>query len=199
VELNGTGGRGLNGLLAPMAITVGILAAFLAGLHPALVAACGAAALMLIRSRLLRKIYGEVDWSLLILFIGLFLIIGAAQQTGIAGALLHAAERVNLHNLAIFSLAVTVLSNLVSNVPAVMLLKDLVPQFHNGHQFWLALAMVSTLAGNLTITGSIANIIVVEAVRPSVKIRFKDYLVVGVPTTILTIAVGLAWIVLFTR
>ena len=73
----------------------------------------------------------------------------------------------NLHNLAVFSFAVTLLSNLVSNVPAVMLLKGLVPQFQNAHQFWLALAMASTLAGNLTITGSIANIIVVETVRPA--------------------------------
>jgi Na+/H+ antiporter NhaD/arsenite permease-like protein len=80
-----------------------------------------------------------------------------------------------------------------------MLLKGLVPQFQNAHQFWLALAMTSTLAGNLTITGSIANIIVVETVRPSVRIRFKDYLVVGVPTTILTIAVGVAWIAFFAR
>jgi Na+/H+ antiporter NhaD/arsenite permease-like protein len=57
--------------------------------------------------------------------------------------------------------------------------------------------MASTLAGNLTVTGSIANIIVVETVRPHVRIRFLDYLVVGVPTTILTMAAGLAWITLF--
>jgi Na+/H+ antiporter NhaD/arsenite permease-like protein len=191
--------RGLTRLVAPMLITVGIIAAFLAGLNPALVAAAGAAILILIRSRLLRRIYGEVDWSLLILFIGLFLIIGAAEHTRIAEALLHAAERLNLHNLTIFSFAVTLLSNLVSNVPAVMLLKNLVPQFRNTHQFWLALAMSSTLAGNLTVTGSIANMIVVETVRPSVRISFKDYLAVGVPTTILTIAVGIAWIAFFAR
>src|SRR5581483_3144814 len=142
--------------------------------------------------RLLTSIYREIDWSLLVLFIGLFLIVGAAQHTGIAGTLLRTAERLNLHNLAIFSVAVAFLSNIVSNVPAVMLLKDLVPQFQNAHQFWLALAMSSTLAGNLTITGSIANIIVVETVRPHVRITFKDYLVLGVPTTIVTTAVGIA-------
>jgi Na+/H+ antiporter NhaD/arsenite permease-like protein len=187
----------LDGLLAPLLITIGIILAFLAGFNPALVVAVGTAVLILVRSRLLRKIYGEIDWALLILFIGLFLIIGAAEQTGIATALLRTAERLNLHNLAIFSVAVTLLSNIVSNVPAVMLLKNLVPQFSNAHQFWLALAMTSTLAGNLTITGSIANIIVIETVRPAVRISFKDYLVVGVPTTILTIAVGVAWIAYF--
>ncbi len=197
---DGDGSDGLlDGLMLPVLLTLGIVTGFLFGLNPALVAACGAAILMLVRSRLIQKIYREVDWSLLVLFVGLFLIIGAAEHTGIANALLHTAERLNLHNLAIFSVAVTLLSNLVSNVPAVMLLKGLVPQFQNAHQFWLALAMSSTLAGNLTITGSIANIIVVETVRPQVRISFKDYLVVGVPTTILTIAVGIVWITFFAR
>lgn len=189
----------LDGLLVPLLVTGGIVAGFLAGLNPALVAAAGAAVLVLVRSRWLERIYREIDWSLLVLFVGLFLILGAAEHMGIAATLLHTAERLNLHNLAIFSFAVTVLSNVVSNVPAVMLLKDLVPQFQNAHQFWLALAMASTLAGNLTITGSIANMIVVETVRPSLHIRFKDYLIVGVPTTILSIAVGAAWILLFAR
>lgn len=186
-------------LAVPLFIAIGIIVAFLIGFNPALVAAFGAALLMLIRSRLIRQIYGEIDWALLILFIGLFLIIGAAEHTGIANSLLRTAERLNLHNLAAFSFAVTLLSNLVSNVPAVMLLKGLVPQFPNTHQFWLALAMVSTLAGNLTITGSIANIIVVETVRPAVRITFKDYLMVGIPTTILSIVVGATWIAFFAR
>lgn len=193
------GNRGAGGLTISLVVTIGIVVAFLAGANPALVSATGAALLLLMRSGLIRKIYGEVNWALLILFVGLFLIIGAAEHTGIAETLLRAAERLNLHNLAIFSFAVTLLSNLVSNVPAVMLLKGLVPQFQNAHQFWLALAMASTLAGNLTVTGSIANIIVVETVRPSVRIRFKDYLVVGVPTTILSITVGALWIAFFAR
>lgn len=199
VQETPNGERTIGGLALPVFVTMAIVVTFLIGFNPALVAASGAACLLLTRSSLIRKIYGEIDWALLILFIGLFLIIGAAQNTGIADTLLRSAERLNLHNLALFSFAVTVLSNLVSNVPAVMLLKGLVAQFPNTHQFWLALAMASTLAGNLTITGSIANIIVVETVRPTVRIRFKDYLLVGVPTTILTIAVGTAWIAFFAR
>jgi len=92
---------------------------------------------------------------------------------------------------------VALLSNVVSNVPAVMLLKGLVPQFQNATQFWLLLAMASTLAGNLTVTGSIANIIVIEKARPEVEITFKDYLRVGVPVTIATLAVGVLWLQLF--
>ena len=149
VEEVPNGARKPANLAAPLIITFAIIGGFLVGVNPALVAACGAALLLLVRSSLIHQVYGEVDWSLLVLFVGLFLIVGGAQNTGIADTLLRTAERLNLHNLAVFSFAVTLLSNLVSNVPAVMLLKSLVPQFPNTHQFWLTLAMASTLAGNL--------------------------------------------------
>ena len=75
-----------------------------------------------------------------------------------------------------------------------MLVKSLVPGFADPHKTWLLLAMASTLAGNLTITGSVANIIVVESAQPEVEIEFRDYLRAGVPITILTLAVGWAWL-----
>ena len=93
-------------------------------------------------------------------------------------------------------MVVCLLSNLVSNVPAVMLLKSLVPGFTDPHTAWLALAMASTLAGNLTITGSVANIIVVETARPDVHVSFWDYFRVGFPITFLTMLFGLAWLAL---
>jgi len=89
---------------------------------------------------------------------------------------------------------VGVVSNVVSNVPAVMLLKSMVPGFADPHSAWLALAMASTLAGNLTITGSVANLIVVESARPDVEVSFWDYFRVGVPITALTLATGIAWL-----
>ncbi len=89
---------------------------------------------------------------------------------------------------------VVVLSNLVSNVPSVMLLKNLVPQFRDPHAMWLLLAMSSTLAGNLTITGSVANIIVVEKARTVTHVSFLDYLKTGVPVTVVTLAAGLLWL-----
>ncbi len=184
----------INRLGISLLVVAGIITAFLAGINPALVAALGAALLLALCSHKPKEVYDEIDWSLLVLFVGLFLILGAAQEAGIAGRLLSSAERWNLHSLAIFSTVVTLLSNLVSNVPAVMLLKELIPHYANAHQAWLALAMVSTLAGNLTITGSIANIIVVERAKPEVTITFKDYLAVGLPTTMLTIAAGALWI-----
>ena len=77
-----------------------------------------------------------------------------------------------------------------------MLLKSLVPSFTDPHTAWLALAMASTLAGNLTITGSVANIIVVERAKPDVRIGFWDYFRVGLPITFLTILFGFVWLAL---
>ena len=110
--------------------------------------------------------------------------------------LLAFARHWNLQRLDVFTFVVVVFSNLVSNVPAVMLLKSLVPGFAEPHTAWLALAMASTLAGNLTITGSVANIIVVESAKPEVHIGFWDYIRAGFPITLLTLLFGLAWLAL---
>ncbi len=184
-------------LAFPLIVLALVLTGFLAGLPPALVAALGGAVLLVRRSLHPEEIYKEIDWPLLVFFIGLFVIIGAAEEAGIAQQMLALAERMNLHNAWIFAGVVALLSNLVSNVPAVMLLKGLIPQFHNATQFWLLLAMASTLAGNLTVTGSIANIIVIEKARPEVEITFKDYLRVGVPVTLATLTVGVVWLRFF--
>ena len=181
-------------LLWPVMVTLAVLTGFLLGFHPPLVAAAGGALLLVRRTRDPRDVYGDVDWSLLVLFLGLFLIIGGAEQAGVTSQLLRVAERLNLHKSLVFVAIVTLLSNLVSNVPAVMLLKGLIPQFHDPQTMWLMLAMSSTLAGNLTITGSVANIIVVEKARTVTHISFLDYMKTGVPVTIATLAVGLLWL-----
>ena len=178
-------------LLWPVIVTVAVLIGFFLGFHPPLVAAAGGALLLVRRTRDPRDIYGDVDWSLLVLFLGLFLIVGGAEQAGITSTLTQAAERLNLHNSVIFVSVVALLSNLVSNVPAVMLLKNLIPQLHDPHTMWLMLAMSSTLAGNLTIPGSVANIIVVEKARTVTHISFFEYMKTGVPITIATILFGL--------
>ncbi len=70
----------------------------------------------------------------------------------------------------------------------------MVVQFHDAHTAWLLLAMSSTLAGNLTITGSVANIIVVEKARRESHVSFLDYMKIGVPVTVVTLAIGLLWL-----
>jgi Na+/H+ antiporter NhaD/arsenite permease-like protein len=171
-----------------------VLVGFLAGLSPPLVASVGAAVLLITRTRNPHLVYEEVDWGLLVFFVGLFIIVGGAENAGLTRHLLGLGERFNLQHLAVFTLVTAVLSNVVSNVPAVMLLKSLVTQFANPHSAWLTLAMASTLAGNLTITGSVANIIVVERAHHEAVITFFYYFRIGLPVTVLTLLFGWLWL-----
>jgi Na+/H+ antiporter NhaD/arsenite permease-like protein len=181
-------------LRKPAIVIALVLGGFIAGVPPAMMAAIGAALMLITRAYNPRLVYDEVDWGLLVFFVGLFLIVGGAENSGLAGYLFAIADRFNLQDPAVFTAATAVLSNLVSNVPAVMLLKTLVPAFRDPHTGWLVLAMASTLAGNLTITGSVANLIVVERAHEDVHIGFWDYSRVGIPVTLVTLAVGWAWL-----
>jgi len=181
-------------LTKPLIVVTGVVIAFFAGVPPAMAAALGAAVLLISRTLEPRKLYDAVDWGLLVFFVGPFLIVGGAENAGMVGEFLGIAEHWNLHQLAAFTTAVALLSNIVSNVPAVMLLKSLVPNFSDPHTAWLALAMASTWAGNLTITGSIANIIVVESAKPEATIGSWEYFRVGIPITLMTLIVGCAWL-----
>jgi Na+/H+ antiporter NhaD/arsenite permease-like protein len=171
-----------------------VLAGFLAGFSPPLVASVGAAVLLITRSRDPHLVYEEIDWGLLVFFIGLFLIVGGAENAGLTQHLLGFGGRFNLQYLGVFTLVTAILSNLVSNVPAVMLLKSLAAQFTDPHSAWLTLAMASTLAGNLTVTGSVANIIVVERAQKEAVISFFDYFRIGLPVTLLTLLFGWLWL-----
>jgi Na+/H+ antiporter NhaD/arsenite permease-like protein len=158
----------LSRLTKPAIVVTAVMIGFFVGVPPAMMAALGAAALLITRTLEPKKLYREVDWGLLVFFVGLFIIVGGAENAGVG--------------------------NIVSNVPAVMLLKSLVPDFVDPHTAWLMLAMASTLSGNLTITGSVANIIVVESAKPDASISFADYLKVGVPITFATLLVGGLWV-----
>ena len=172
-----------------------MLVAFLAGVPIALVAIAGAAYCLLTRRVKPDKVYREVNWGLLVLFVGLFVLTGALERSGVVEELGHWAARLGLHRPAMLTLVTAVVSNLVSNVPAVLLFKPIIPTLGEPDRAWLLLAMASTLAGNLTLLGSVANLIVAEAARQGrVEIGFVEYSRVGVPLTILTLGVG--WLVL---
>src|SRR5437667_492606 len=181
-------------LLKAAVVAALVLAGFLAGFSPPLVALVGAAVLLITRTRDPHLVYEEVDWGLLVFFVGLFLIVGGAENAGLTRHLLGLGERFNLQHLGVFTLVTAILSNVVSNVPAVMLLKSLVSQFANPHSAWLILAMASTLAGNLTITRSVANLIVVERALKAAVITFFDYFRIGLPVTLLTLLFGWLWL-----
>ena len=180
--------------IKPSVVVLGVLAGFLIGFPPPLVAAVGAALLLITRTMEPRHLYEEVDWGLLVFFVGLFIIVAGAEQVGITRLLFDVARHWNLQNPPVLAAVTAVFSNLVSNVPAVMLLKSLIPGFQDPHRGWLILSMASTLAGNLTITGSIANIIVVEQAKAKVQITFRQYLRAGLPVTICTLLVGTIWL-----
>jgi Na+/H+ antiporter NhaD/arsenite permease-like protein len=184
----------LSKLTKPVIVASAVVVGFFLGVDPAQMAALGAAVLLITRTLEPQQVYKEVDWGLLVFFVGLFLIVGGAENAGITTRLLDVARHWNLQRTWVFTLSVAALCNIVNNVPAVMLLKTMVPGFADPHKAWLLLAMASTLAGNLTITGSVANIIVVETAKPEVEIGYRDYLRAGVPITLLTLTVGWAWL-----
>lgn len=148
-------------------------------------------ALLLITRRLKpEKVYHEIDFSLLVLFIGLFIVLAGIEKTQLSSNAIHIATSYRLDRPGVLSAFSAVLSNLVSNVPAVLVFKPLILRLANPTQGWLVLAMSSTLAGNLTLVGSVANLIVVQRARHEVEISFWEYFKAGVPLTVATIAIG---------
>jgi Na+/H+ antiporter NhaD/arsenite permease-like protein len=181
----------------PVVVLVIVLAGFLGGVPPAMMAAIGAALLLITRTVEPKRVYDEVDWGLLVFFVGLFIIVAGADRAGLTERLLQPIARWDLHQIGVFVPLTAALSNLVSNVPAVMLLRTLVVEFPDPHAGWLVLAMAATLAGNLTVTGSVANIIVVErAAAEGVEVGFQDYFRIGLPVTIATLVLGSLWLAL---
>ena len=176
-------------------VATGVVAAFLAGVDTALVSAAAAAILLVTRRVNPDKIYRRIDWGLLTLFIGLFVVVAGIERVGLDRRFFEALRMVGIESVWGLSLVAAALSNLVSNVPAVMLFARVIPHLPDPQTSWLALAMSSTLAGNLTILGSIANLIVIEgARRRGVTITFGEYLRVGVPVTLATIGFGIWWL-----
>jgi Na+/H+ antiporter NhaD/arsenite permease-like protein len=178
-----------------LVVIAGVVGAFLFTSWPReTVALCAAGVLMLSRRLHTREMLGLVDWQLLVLFGGLFVVNDAIASTSLMRTTLGglAGGGVDLHEPGWLFAAVVVLSNLVSNVPAVMLL---LPAAEH-EQAALVLALGSTLAGNMFIVASIANIVVVDqAQRVGMKISWIEHARTGVPVTLLTLAVAAAWLV----
>ncbi|HEX7087043.1 MAG TPA: anion transporter [Vicinamibacterales bacterium] len=182
-------------MVKPLLVAAAMLVGFLAGVEPALVAAGGAAALLVTRRIKPEKVWKRVDWDLLMLFVGLFIVIGGIEHAGLDRQLFEWLRPLGLETMHGLTAIATLLSNVISNVPAVMLLSRFVPELPSPETAWLTLAMSSTLAGNLTLLGSIANLIVLEgARRRGVTITFGQYLRVGLPVTLLTLAFGVWWL-----
>ena len=174
-----------------------VLVAFLATDWPHEVVALVAAGVLLLSRRFHSSdVMGFVDWELLVMFMGLFVVNHAFEQTGLAAEAVAAlaAQGIHLGQMGPLFTAGLLLSNLVSNVPAVMLLLPHV-QGPGAAGAGLTLALVTTLAGNLLLVGSIANLIVADlAARQGIAIDWKTHARIGIPVTLLTLAVVAGWL-----
>jgi Na+/H+ antiporter NhaD/arsenite permease-like protein len=140
-----------------------------------------------------------VDWTVLLFFAGLFIVTGAFEKAGYVERLLAwagpGAREATLPGALALTGLTALLSNVVSNVPAVVLMRSFVEHLGGGDQHWMLLAMASTFAGNLTLVGSVANLIVAEKARAEgVEMGFGAYLAVGFPLALATLAIGTLWL-----
>lgn len=180
-------------LYAGMATMLGILVSFFFVQNIAFVPFIGASILLFLTPMIAnedpRKIIREVDWDIILFFIGLFIVLEGVYVSGILSAMVgvFTAYGMPLSDPVWYVTFVAIVSNLVSNVPAVMLLSPIT----EGTSFWLALAMSSTLSGNATIIGAAANIIVLEISSAyGIEINWLRFSRVGIPVTLITIGLG---------
>lgn len=177
-----------------LTVAATLMAVFLFTDWPRDVAALvGAGVLLLSRRFHSSEVMRFVDWELLILFMGLFVVNHAFEATGLSAQAVAwlAGQGVHLAEPGVLLVVGVALSNLVSNVPAVMLLLPHLPSAEAG----VLLALVSTLAGNLLLVGSIANLIVADLARDAgITIDWRAHAAIGVPVTLLTLAITWGWL-----
>jgi Na+/H+ antiporter NhaD/arsenite permease-like protein len=172
-----------------------MVVALVAGMAIPLAALAAAAILLISRRTEPEGVFREVDWSLLVFFAGLFIVTGALETLGVSKQLFAVMQPIAEQGIVALTATGVLLSNLISNVPAVLLFRPFVPSFPAPTQTWLTLAMATTFAGNLTLLGSVANLIVAEiARRRGVELSFGEYLRAGVPVTLLSLTLGVMWL-----
>ena len=171
------------------------VAGFLAGLELAWTALFAAALLMAVAGRAPREALARVDWPLLVFFAGLFVVVAGVGRAGVAEAMYRAIAPALGHEAPrqalVFGLFSVGASQVVSNVPFVILAGEWIPRLADPELLWLATALASTLAGNLTVVGSVANVIVLELAGPKGRIGFWRFLRYGAVVTGATLAVAM--------
>jgi Na+/H+ antiporter NhaD/arsenite permease-like protein len=186
-------------LTKTLIVVTGLLIAFMAGVPIALASFLAACILLITRRTQPHLVFAEFDWGLLVFFSGLFILSGVLETNGVT-ILIFDFLKIN-SNMGVWplSLSTAILSNLVSNVPAVLLFRPVIAMLSNPHAGWITLAMAATFAGNLTLLGSVANLIVAEiASRWRITISFWEYTKAGFIITVLTMVTGtfyLSWFI----
>jgi len=185
-------------LYKSLLVTAGLLAAFMAGAPIAEAAFIAGCALMFTRRVRPSKMLKAIDTELLVFFAALFVVTGTIESSGLSARLFEYVHVWLNGGLVVFSAIAVALSNLVSNVPAVLLLKPLIARLAHPQSAWLTLAATSTLAGNLTLLGSVANLIVAEAaLRRGVKLTFREFTRSASVITLISLVLGVGWIRIF--
>jgi Na+/H+ antiporter NhaD/arsenite permease-like protein len=189
-------GRSHPGQMLKASLTcIALAVAFFTGVRPAEAAILGGAFLLVTRALKPERIYRELDGPLLILFAGLFVVVAGAERALLTPDAVASIQTLGLGDPWRLSALTAVLSNIVSNVPATLALKPFIPSLPDAHRAWLVVAMSSTLAGNFTLIGSVANLIVAEQARAAgTPIGFLAYFKVGLPLTLVTLGFGTAWL-----
>jgi Na+/H+ antiporter NhaD/arsenite permease-like protein len=178
-----------------LAATLVMVIALVGGVAAPLAALAAAAFLLVSRRLEPEALMRKMDWSLLVFFAGLFMVTGALETLGVSQQLFLWAQPIAQQGVAALTLVGAILSNLISNVPAVLLFRPFITQFSQPTPAWLTLAMATTLAGNLTLLGSVANLIVAESAQnQGVTLSFNEYLKAGIPITLLTLLWGVLWL-----
>ena len=185
-------------LYKSMFVVGGLLIAFVLGVPIAEAAFIAGCVLLFTRRVRPEKILNAIDTDLLFFFGALFIISGTIESSGLSARMFEVVRPWVDGGAVTFSAITVVLSNLVSNVPAVLLLKPLIANLSHPQAAWLTLAAASTLAGNLTLLGSVANLIVAEgAARRGIKLGFWEFTKPGAVITLISLALGVGWIQLF--
>jgi len=177
-----------------------VVVGFLAGFNLAWTALAGGALVMVLARRDTHEVLKLVDWHLLLFFAALFVVVEGLNGTGLPEQLYRQVKGLfgdSAISQAIHFAWFSVLgSNVFSNVPFVLVAGKWVPEFAQPEQMWKVMALATTFAGNLTILGSVANMIVVESARGHCEVGFWDYAKYGIPITLLSLVTGMAWLLL---
>jgi len=184
-------------LIKSSVVLVIILLGFNLGFPIALTALGGASLLLITRRIKPERVFTELDWGLLVFFTGLFIITDTLNSLFISKYFHLSQAALSGNEIVDLSVISVVLSNLISNVPAVLILSPNIGLMPDPKTLWLTLAMASTFAGNLTLLGSVANLIVAEsAKRRGIILKFNEYLKAGIPITLITLLIGVLWMFL---
>jgi Na+/H+ antiporter NhaD/arsenite permease-like protein len=185
----------LSGRLPLVLLVMGmVVAGFFAGFHLGYTTLAGTLVLIVADRREPHDVFAMVDWSLLIFFSCLFIVVQGLAKTGIVErSWSSAVAYLSFHHpagLALFAGLMTLGSNLLSNVPMVLLTGPHLGQLGQERLGWVLLAFTTTVAGNFTLIGSVANIIVAERAKGHYTLGFFEYLRFGFVSTLLVLAAG---------